>query len=232
MKHVTIESFDIPDAWFKAVSTIWNQGEIFVVGHGSECTETKKLDVTIHISHPENLPYVADKAPTDMKHVQEYGLTYLYTSFKGDHPYTYGSRLREIVDQVYEIIKAIVKDPRNRQLTMTIRIPEDVTNPEPPCLTMMDIEILNGRVNLTCYFRSWDAYGALNENIAGIFIFLQALVNDVNEILIAEGKSDNELLSTGEMIFHSKNCHIYERCYPYVEELLLLKKEQKRKTYI
>lgn len=223
MKHIKIEAFNIPDAWFKTVSTIWNEGEIFTVGSGSECTETKKLDLTLHIKHPEIYPLVDDKAPTDMKHVQDYSLTYLYSNFKGDYSYTYGNRLREPVDQIQAIINAIVKCRSNRQLTMTIRVPEDVNNYEAPCLSIIDIEVLNNKVNMTTYFRSWDAYAGLPENIAGLYLLLEAIVNDVNEILISEGYPDEDLLETGEMIFHSKNAHIYKRQYVFVEELLKTK---------
>lgn len=230
MKHVSIEAFDCADASWKVLNAIWFQGEHFNVGNGSEEGDTKKLDVSIHISHPENLPLVGDFSPTDMKHIQEYGLTYLYSDFLGGHPYTYGWRLQHPVDQKEELIKAIIKNPNNRQLTMTIRIPEDayptrldednkVVKHEPPCLTMMDFEVLNGKVNLTCYFRSWDAYAGLPENIAGIFLYLQAFVSDVNERL-----PEDKQLKTGEMMFYSKNCHIYKRCYPLVEQLMMSKK--------
>jgi thymidylate synthase len=224
LKHVTIEAFDCPDAWFQTVSKIWNEGEIFIVGHGSECTETKKLDVTIHIKRPEYLPLVADKAPTDMKHVQEYGLTYLWTDFLGEHPYTYGWRLQHPINQIQSLINAILLDERNRQLTMTIRIPEDVINPEPPCLTMIDIEVLNSKVNLTSYFRSWDAYAGLPENIAGLWIFLDAFVKEINEHLSATSQ-----LQTGEMILHSKNCHIYKRQYNLVKELVEIHKNNEKR---
>jgi thymidylate synthase len=218
-----IEAFDCPDASFKALNAIWFQGEHFNVGNGSEEGDTKKLDITIHIKHPENLPLVGDFSPTDMKHVQEYGLTYLYTDFLGEHPYTYGWRLQHPIDQKEELIKAIIKNPNNRQLTMIIRIPEDVSNKEPPCLTMMDFEILDGKVNLTCYFRSWDAYAGLPENIAGIFLYLQAFVLELNERL-----PEDKQLKTGEMMFHSKNCHIYKRQYKLVEDLFTSRKDTRR----
>lgn len=231
MKYVFVEAFDCVDASWKSLNAIWFQGEHFNVGNGSEEGDTKKLDISIHISHPENLPLVGDFSPTDMKHVQEYGLTYLYSDFLGEHPYTYGWRLQHPVDQKEELIKAILKNPNNRQLTMTIRIPEDAygINPvtkekhEPPCLTMMDFEVLNGKVNLTCYFRSWDAFAGLPENIAGIFLYLQAFVADVNERL-----PEDKQLKTGEMMFHSKNCHIYKRQYKLVEEIFSSKEDSRR----
>ncbi len=45
MKHVKISAFDCPDAWFKVLSQIWSQGDVFRVGFGSEETETKKLNL-------------------------------------------------------------------------------------------------------------------------------------------------------------------------------------------
>ena len=84
---------------------------------------------------------------------------------------------------------------------------------EPPCLSLIDTEILDGKMHLTCYFRSWDAYAGLPANIAGLQIFNEALVSEINT-------RGNLSLETGKLIFHSKNCHIYERQYKLVKELL------------
>jgi len=213
MKHIKIEAFSIPDARFKTINAIWYYGEHFNVGHGSEETDTKKLDITIHIAHPENKPYADDSSTTDDKHIGSYALEYILTDFLGDHPYTYGWRLRHPVDQIEKLINDIIKNPSNRQLTMTVRIPEDVNNKEPPCLTMIDVEVMDGKANMTCYFRSWDAYGALNENIGGLYLLLKYIVDEINE-------RSGSNYQTGEMIFHSKNCHIYQRCYEFVKQLL------------
>jgi thymidylate synthase len=103
---------------------------------------------------------------------------------------------------------------------MVIRLPNDIKKyddnhkkSEPPCLSLIDTEILENRMHLTCYFRSWDALGGLPANIAGLQLFNEALVNEINE-------RGNMSLKTGKLIFHSKNCHIYQRQYPLVKELL------------
>ena len=206
MKHVKISAFDCPDAWFKALNSIWSEGDVFQVGYGSEETETKKLNLTLEINHPENRPLVSDKAPCDMKYVQWYALTYLWCGEgKQDEIYTYGSRLREPVDQVEQAIKNYVKEQRDRQVTMVVRLPEDIfkVNPktgerhEPPCLSLIDTEILEGQMHLTCYFRSWDAYAGLPANIAGLQLFNEAFVSEINE-------RGNLSLKTGKLIFHSK----------------------------
>ncbi len=219
MKHVKISAFDLPDAWFQALSRIWNEGDVFKVGFGSEETETKKLNLTIEISHPENRPLISDKAPCDFKYVQGYALEYLWCGEKQDEPYTYGSRLNQPVNQIEEAVKRYTEEQRDRQVTMVIRLPQDIKKyvegkiHEPPCLSLIDTEILEGKMHLTCYFRSWDAYAGLPANIAGLQLFNEAFVKEIN----SRGKTE---LETGKMIFHSKNCHIYQRQYKLVQELL------------
>lgn len=228
MKYVVIQAFDCPDAWFKVLNEIWYKGDAFEVGYGSERSKTKKLNLSIEITHPENRPLVDDKAPCDMKYVQWYALKYLWSDVIEEETYTYGSRLREPVDQVEEAIRRYLEERGDRQVTLTIRLPEDIKKRlderkhEPPCLSLIDTEIYDDKLHLTCYFRSWDAYAGLPANIAGIQIFNEALVSEINRRV-------NLGIKTGKLIFHSKNCHIYERQFKIVEELLKPKKDSRRK---
>jgi thymidylate synthase len=222
MKHIKISAFDCTEAWVQMLNHLRTEGEDFKVGYGSENTETKKLNTTIEILHPENRPLLSDKAPCDMKYVQWYALTYLWCGEgKQDETYTYGSRLREPVDQVEAAINRYVEEQHDRQVTMVIRLPEDIRKTgsngkerhEPPCLSLIDTEILDDKLHMTCYFRSWDAYAGLPANIAGIQLFNEAFVSEINS-------RGNLNLETGKLIFHSKNCHIYKRQYKLVEDLL------------
>jgi thymidylate synthase len=228
MKHVKITAFDCPDAWFQALNRIWSEGDAFQVGYGSEITETKKLNLTIEIKHPETRPLVSDKAPCDIKYVQGYALEYLWCGEKHeDETYTYGSRLNHPINQIEEAVKRYAKEQRDRQVTMVIRLPEDIQKSlharrhEPPCLSLIDTEILDGKMHLTCYFRSWDTYAGLPANIAGLQLFNEAFVKDVNRL-------GNLQLETGKLIFQSKNCHIYQRQFKLVEELLKPKNSDKK----
>ena len=103
----------------------------------------------------------------------------------------------------------VVRVPR-RHIT---NYPKTKKNHEPPCLSLIDTEILDNQMHLTCYFRSWDAFGGLPANIAGLQLFNEAFVAEINE-------RANLNLKTGKLIFHSKNCHIYERQYKLVKEVL------------
>jgi len=231
MKYVRIEAFDCPDAWYKTVAEIWKNGDLFQVKYGSECSLTKKLNLSIEILHPENRPLLDDNAPCDMKYVQWYALKYLWSGEIEDETYTYGSRLRKPIDQIEEAIKRYLEEQNDRQVTLVIRTPEDIKKKigngkhEPPCLSLIDTEIYDKRLHWTCYFRSWDAYAGLPANIAGIQLLKEAMVSEINE----RGKKD---LEPGKLIFHSKNCHIYERQFSMVESLLNKKATPKRSLKI
>lgn len=224
-----LKAFDCPDAWYKVLNEIWYRGDVFNVGYGSELTETKKLNISIEITNPANRPLVDFMAPCDMQYVQWYALKYLWSGAIDDETYTYGSRMRDPVDQVEEAINRYVEEIQDRQVTFVIRLPEDIkkcikkdTRHEPPCLSILDTEISDDQLHLTCYFRSWDAYAGLPANIAGIQIFNEALVSEIN-------KRTDLNLRTGKMIFHSKNCHIYQRQYALVEETVKPKEDKRRK---
>ncbi len=235
MKHLKITAFDLPDAWYQVLKRIWEEGETYSVKYGSEVTETKKLDVTIEIQHPENRPLVHEKAPCDMRYVTNYFMEYLWFGEKRpDETYTYSSRLRSPVDQIQEAINRYAEEVFDRQITLVIRLPQDIhkviegRRHEPPCLTIIDTEITrnnNGndrklKFTLVGYFRSWDAYGALPANLAGLQLFTEAFVKELN----AKGKEKQgsrwENVYTGPMLMISKNCHLYQRQFSFVQELL------------
>jgi len=237
MKYVKITAFDLPDAWYQVLKKIWEEGEDFTVKYGSETTKTRKLDVTIEILHPENKPLVHEKAPCDMRYVMNYFMEYLwFGEKKADETYTYSSRLRSPVDQIEAAIKRYVEELFDRQITLVVRVPGDIKKEilnkkhEPPCLTMLDTEISRDendkklRLTLTGYWRSWDAYAALPANLAGLQLFSEAFVKELNSKGGEKHRDSWEEVYTGKMIMHSKNCHIYQRQLPLVEELLKAKK--------
>ena len=121
--------------------------------------------------------------------------------------------------RVEKLVKRYSEEQNDRQVVLVVRIPEDIRKKirekkhEPPCLSLIDTEISNGRLHLTCYFRSWDAYAGLPANIAGIQIFNESLAKEINDRCGLK-------IQTGKLIFHSKNCHIYDRQFKLVERLL------------
>jgi len=218
MKFFHIMAFDIPDAWIQVVRKIYDEGNEFDIERGSELTRTKKISLSLLIEQPENRPLVHECAPFAMKYVEQYALEYLFIGDKKEgEEYTYGERLRKPIDQIEQVIKRYREFRNDRQNTMLIRHPEDINSHDPPCLTVIDTEILDDKLNFIVYFRSWDAYAGFPANVAGFQ-------------LLKEYMADKIGVKPGATIAFSKNIHLYERQFEIVESSI--KPEVKRPEFL
>jgi thymidylate synthase len=216
MKHVPINAFDLPSIWYRAVNLVYREGEIFRVEKGSEATLTKKLSVTLEIAHPEHQPLIDEKAPCDTKYVEQVYLSYLFLPEKNPkESYTYGQRLREPIDQMDAVIKKYKEFKGDRQNTMVLRLPQDLNLEAPPCLTIIDTEISDDKLHFFPYFRSWDCYAGLPANLAGLQILKEYMAKEID-------------VEPGKTVAYSKNLHLYERQFKFVEELIVRKMDPKK----
>lgn len=95
---------------------------------------------------------------------------------------------------------------RNNQMVLQVAHPSDLTLVDPPCLRSIDTRVQDGKLNFVVYFRSWDLWGGLPANLAGI-------QNLKEYMATAIGVED------GEMIVESKGLHLYG----YAEDLAKLR---------
>jgi thymidylate synthase len=208
MKHVLITAFDLPSAWYQAVNQIYREGDVFKVERGSEVTLTKKLSVSIEIEHPEHRPLIDEKAPCDLKYVEEVYLSYLFLPEKSPgETYTYGERMRKPVDQIEEIVNRYKEFTADRQNIIVLRIPQDLHITAPPCLTIIDTEIYDDKLHFFPYFRSWDCYAGLPANLAGLQILKEHMAKEIG-------------VDPGKTVACSKNLHLYERQLQFAEKLV------------
>ena len=216
MKHVLIKAFDLPSAWYQAVNLVYREGDIFGVEKGSEITLTKKLSVILEIAHPEHRPLIDEKAPCDIKYVEQVYLSYLFLPEKRpEESYTYGERLRKPVDQIGGVVNKYKEFKGDRQNTMVLRLPQDLYLEDPPCLTIIDTEVSDEKLHFFPYFRSWDCYAGLPANLAGLQILKEHMAKEIG-------------VKPGKTVAYSKNLHLYERQFKFVEELLTRKIESKK----
>ena len=95
---------------------------------------------------------------------------------------------------------------RNNQMVLQVAHPSDLTLLDPPCLRSIDTRIQDGRIHFYVYFRSWDLWGGLPANLAGI--------QNLKEYMAGQIGVDD-----GEMIVESKWLHLYG----YAEDLAKLR---------
>ncbi len=96
--------------------------------------------------------------------------------------------------------------PRNNQMVLQVADPSDLVLLDPPCLRSIDTRIQDGRLIFFVYFRSWDLWGGLPANLAGIQNLKEYMANEIG-------------VSDGPMIVESKGLHLYG----YAEELAKLR---------
>lgn len=109
LKPIYIEAVDIPDAWFQCVSSVIDNGNKYVVEHGSFIGQTrlefdwitvyikKPFQTTLDGSYDAMLPQIPEHLnipnPVTEGYIEEY-VPYLMTdTIKPDEQYTYGSRM-------------------------------------------------------------------------------------------------------------------------------------------
>ncbi len=95
---------------------------------------------------------------------------------------------------------------RNNQMVLQVAHPSDITLADPPCLRSIDTRIQNGKLNFAIYFRSWDLWGGLPANLAGIQNLKEYMAQAIG-------------VEDGEMIVESKGLHLYS----YAEDLAKLR---------
>jgi hypothetical protein len=70
------------------------------------------------------------------------------------------------VEEVIKIYKT--GGPGTNQATMEVGMPQDIVNPDPPCLRLIDTRVRYGKLHFVVYFRSWDLWAGFPANLAGI----------------------------------------------------------------
>ena len=95
---------------------------------------------------------------------------------------------------------------RNNQMVLQIAHPSDLTLVDPPCLRSIDTRIQDDTLHFCIYFRSWDLWGGLPANLAGIQNLKEYMAGEIG-------------VKDGEMIVESKGLHLYG----YAEDLAKLR---------
>lgn len=229
MKPILINAVDIPDAWFQCISSILDNGYKYVIDRGSYEGQTRLefewITVVIKNAYAEPYDLMLPSIPTHLNipnpveagFVEQY-LSYLMTDdIKSGEQYTYGSRIagnysinvtqqeRYFVDKINQIeywIRALAKTPGTNQAVLQVAQPSDFLLSDPPCLRHIDMRIKDRKLIFYPYFRSWDLWGGLPANLAGIAVLQKYMADSIG-------------VDIGPIVASSKGLHIYG----YVEEL-------------
>ena len=201
MEMSVLEARDIPEAWFRCLRNVLEQGYEYTIDRGSfEGQKRKELDLAVvQIRQPGIRPLVPDvpqgvSPPTTIEYVESY-LPYPMTSYREDaEEYTYGEDLES---QIPEVIRMYQESGYNtNQAYMAVGDRDSIHLSDPPCLRGIHTRVRYGQLHFVVYFRSWDLWGGFPTNMGGLQLAKEMMASELN-------------VEDGELFAFSKGLHIY-----------------------
>lgn len=133
----------------------------------------------------------------------------------GDLGHIYGYQWRHwetkeggFIDQIKEVIESIKKKPDSRRLIVSAWNPEDVPSMAlPPCHTMFQFYVADGRLSCQLYQRSGDVFLGVPFNIASYALLTHLIAHETG-------------LEVGEFIHTLGDAHLYSNHVEQMKEQL------------
>ncbi len=209
-----IEGTTIDDAWRGMITACVQNGIDYRVTKGSYEGQLRKQfpNVMIKVKTPWLRPLApilppSLPRPTTDEAIQEYFVEYLMSPIvKENEDYTYGSYIAPQIDTVIDILN--VSEGGTNQACITVGDRGSIKLTDPPCLKVITFDVVKGRLVMSVFFRSWDAFAGFPQNIGG----LQLLKEFVLEQLTFD-------CTDGEIFCYSSGLHLYEQYWDLVDQL-------------
>ena len=174
----------------------------FDLNEGFPLVTTKKLHLR-SIIH-ELLWFLS--GDTNIKYLQDNGVSIWddWADEKGDLGPVYGKQWRswetpsgETIDQITQVIEQIKSNPDSRRLMVVAYNPADVNQMAlPPCHSMFQFYVADGRLSCQLYQRSCDVFLGLPFNIASYALLVHMIAQQCD-------------LGVGDFVWTGGDTHIY-----------------------
>lgn len=182
---VYVEATSLGDAWFQAIRECVYKGYLYKIDQGSYAGQYRKqlFAATIHITHPWSTPLapvlpqgLEGLQPTTDKEIHAYCANYLLDpTLRPNEEYKYATW---ISPQLEKFIPRMQEEPYSNQYCITLGGTETADLTDPPCLRMIDMKVVDGRLNFFVVFRSWDLFAGFPQNMGGLQV-LKAMVAEL-----------------------------------------------------
>lgn len=110
-------------------------------------------------------------------------------------------------NQIEWVINHFKEAPGNNHCCVEIAKGDDVQLKHAPCLRLLSFKIVNGRLNITVFFRSWDFWSGFPTNLGGIQLLNEYMASEIG-------------IKTGKMFAVSDGLHVYTHNVQFALERL------------
>jgi thymidylate synthase len=211
-----VKGCSIQDTWRDAMWLCVLKGNDYLIKGGSYVGEIRKQlpYITMVIDQPWLRPLSpimppGIPGPTSEEKISTYFSRYIMSNQKDPNEvYTYGSY---IVQQLQRVIDLLVESNGNtNQATICIGDAGTTFLSDPPCLRVISFKVVDGKLNMTVYFRSWDLYAGFPENLGGLQLLKEYVLSELE---------DHFPVRDGSIIAFSDGLHIYSMYFDIVDML-------------
>jgi thymidylate synthase len=220
----TVYAVTLDDLWRESINLCVKDGIDYLVRGGSYVGQVRRQLQFFYgvVQKPWLRPLAPVPPPgipasTTLEKIESYFLQYLMSEETQDNEeYTYGSFIYPQLDKCIGLLND--SDGRTNQACISVGDKLSVYLPDPPCLRNISFKVIPGAgkdyFQMVVYFRSWDLYAGLPENVGG----LQML----KEYVLSHMEFPCE---DGPMIVFSDGAHIYEQYNDIISSLCVHKIE-------
>ena len=209
-----VNVYNIDSAWRESMLLCVKNGYDFLVKRGSYVGQIRKQlqDVHIKITNPGRRPLApfmppGIPGPTSEDKISSYFLRYLFSGDKAENEqYTYGQFIVAQWDHVVNLLNS--SGGNTNQACIAIGDAGTTMLSDPPCLRVISFKVVDGKLTMTLFFRSWDLYAGFPENLGGLQLLKELMLSSLEFPCL-----------DGPIIAYSDGLHIYSQYFDVVDML-------------
>lgn len=215
-EHNYIEGRTIEDVWRDAMWCCVRNGYAYRVEVGSyEGQIRKQLDYAVlRVLEPYTRPLSVQPpeasgfpSPTCEDKIWNYFRQYIVgTDKSSNEDYTYGQFIAPQVPRAVELMNKSLGN--TNQACIQIGNENSIYLSDPPCLRVITFKVVNGLLQMSVFFRSWDLFAGLPENLGGLQLLKEYVLAQLNFSV-----------QDGPIVAYSDGLHIYEQYFSLVNAL-------------
>ena len=205
MREILVEGNTLPEAYHKAITALYKEGEITDCGDWN--TTQKEVSMTMVVKHPLEEPMISKLFIGGPRELEQYRLEMLdgildFEVEKGNWAYTYHQRYADQLPFIYEELR---RNPSTRRAVMLVRDKAvDMGSEDPACLQHIQYFIRDNKLCCKILFRSNDAAKA-------------SFMNAFALIMLQKRVADELGVEMGEYVHRANSFHCYEKDFELLE---------------
>ena len=209
-----VDAYTINDAWREVMLLCVKNGYDYLIESGSYTGQVRRQlpNVTIIIRAPGTRPLApilppAIPPPTDEDKVYAYFAKYIAEDvLEPNEEYTYGSFIKPQLPKIIEFLNR--SHGNTNQACICVGDKNSPYLDHAPCLRTIDFKVYDGKLTMNVYFRSWDLFAGMPENLGGLQLLKEYVLGEM-EFPVEDGK----------IIAFSPGLHLYDQYFDLVDVL-------------